>query len=445
MDAPLCAPHVPHENEKAVITWLKRNAIPVQHVEAGNGFSDLQPFKQMLKDVKVVGLGETTHGTREIFQLKHRLLEFLVTEMDFDSFAIEASFAACQPINDYVLYGIGDRAAVLTGQWYVPWDTEEISDMLDWLRAHNQSVADEKKVKFYGVDITCNEIGRAAVLDYLNMVASEHLGATESLFAALGSEDTKWPWRIDAAAKQTLLQLLPQLQALLDHLMANKDSFIARSSESAFYQALQYTRVMKQFIRTNAADLLSPEEAKGTGRSIGMAENLIALVDRAQPNAKWIYWGHNGHVCVEDTGNEAPNLGACLRAHYGHGYFAFGFEFNHGSFQTRTKLPDNRGGDLREVTLPPATAASLAGYLSRTNMAVCIVNLHAPVNNPVIEAWLDTPQAVHFVGWMYDDAAQDYLEPRSIRAYDGIIFIERTTASRPTVNALNTVAHRDGL
>ena len=31
-----------------------------------------------------------------------------------------------------------DRAAVLTGQGYVVWDTEEFAAMLDWLRAHNR-------------------------------------------------------------------------------------------------------------------------------------------------------------------------------------------------------------------------------------------------------------------------------------------------------------------
>ena len=92
-------------NEKTVITWLQQTAIPIQHVEAGNGFADLQPLKQMLQDVKVVGLGEPTHGTREIFQLKHRLVEFLVTEMNFTTFATEVSFAACQPINSPVTSG----------------------------------------------------------------------------------------------------------------------------------------------------------------------------------------------------------------------------------------------------------------------------------------------------------------------------------------------------
>src|SRR5262245_62444 len=227
--------------QKAVITWLQQNAIPIQYVEAGNGFSDLQPLKQMLKDTKVVGLGESTHGTREMFQLKHRLLEFLVTEMGYDAFAIEASFSACQPINDYVLYGIGDRAAVVTGQWYVPWDTEEISDMLDWLRAYNQGVPDEKKVKFYGVDITRNDIGRKAVLDYLRKVASDRLAPTEALFEALAPEEAKWPLQIDDETEKTLAQLLPQLQDVINHLKSNTERFVGRSSLSELNLALQDT------------------------------------------------------------------------------------------------------------------------------------------------------------------------------------------------------------
>ena len=446
MDAQSDGQNAAQENENAVITWLQHNSIPVQHVEAGNGFSDLQPLKQVLKGVKVVGLGETTHGTREIFQMKHRLLEFLVTEMGFNTFAVEASFAACQPINDYVLYGKGDRATVLTGQWYVVWDTEVFSDMLDWLRAYNQKVPDEKKVKFQGLDITRNEIGREAVLDYLRKVAPGRLSVTGTLFEALAKEEAKWPMRIDEETKKTLLLLLPQLQEVIDHLMANKNSFVSGSSLSEFEQALQYTRVMKQFILDNAADLLPPLQAKGTGRSISMAENLIYCVDRAEPDAKFIISAHNGHIIVADDSIEEPTLGSCLRAKYGPEYFAFGFEFNQGSFHTRTELPDKLLGDLKEVTLLPAAAESLSWYLSHTNMNVLILNLRAPVVNSVVDHWFNTPQKVHSANWAYNAAESDYLyldTPR--KKYDGIIFIERTTASHPTANALRTISNRDGL
>lgn len=158
--------------EKEIINWLQNNTIPIEHIDAGNGFTDLLALKTILKDVKIVGLGETTHGTHEIFLLKHRLLEFLVIEMGFTTFAIEAGYASCQPINDYVLYGIGDRATVLTGQWYVVWDTEEMAAMIDWMRFYNQTVPEQKKVKFCGVDINRNEYGRKAVLEYLSKVDS---------------------------------------------------------------------------------------------------------------------------------------------------------------------------------------------------------------------------------------------------------------------------------
>jgi len=125
------------KTDSEIIEWVRQNSVPIEHVEAENGFSDLRPLKEVLKDVKVVGLGENTHGTREFFQVKHRLLEFLVMEMGFQGFAIEASYANCMPINDYVLHGMGNRETVLTGQGYVVWDTQELSEMIDWMRAYN--------------------------------------------------------------------------------------------------------------------------------------------------------------------------------------------------------------------------------------------------------------------------------------------------------------------
>jgi erythromycin esterase len=443
MDAQSSGQNAPEANEAAIITWLQQNALPVQWVEAGNGFSDLQPLKQLLKDVKVVGLGETTHGTREFFQLKHRLVEFLVTEMSFNAFALEASFSACQPINDYILYGKGDRTTVLTGQWYVVWDTEEMSDLLDWLRAYNQTVPDEKKVKFYGVDITRNDIGRQAVLDYLRKVAPDRVTATESLFEVLAREEAKWPLRIDEEAEKVLEQLLPQLQAFIDYLMANKDTLVDKASLAEFDQALRYAQVMKQWTITYSPGLLPPGLPSGLSRSTSMAENLMYLVDQAAPEAKFILWEHNSHIGVDNAEN--PNLGYRLREKYGNEYFAFGFEFYQGAFQTRTLLATKLLGDLKEVTLPPATVGSLPWYLARTNLGILMMNLRASISNPLVERWLDSPQIVHHVGWFYDEALQYYEECRCKQKYDGLIFVDTTTATRPTVNALKTVSHRDGL
>src|SRR4030095_7731118 len=148
------------EQSDAVVKWFATNAVPLKTVEAGNGFADMQPLKRILKDARFVGLGEATHGTREFFQFKHRMVEFLVKEMGYRVFAIEASLSACQNINDFVLGKTDDGAKALDGQGFWTWNTEEVSSMLDWMRAYNQGVPAEKQVKFAGFDIQINNTGK---------------------------------------------------------------------------------------------------------------------------------------------------------------------------------------------------------------------------------------------------------------------------------------------
>ena len=73
------------DSVQAITAALKKHSLPIQSIESTYNFSDLQPFKSILNEVNVIGLGEATHGTREFYQMKHRLLRFLVQEMNFDA------------------------------------------------------------------------------------------------------------------------------------------------------------------------------------------------------------------------------------------------------------------------------------------------------------------------------------------------------------------------
>ncbi len=75
-------------------------AVSLTSVEPQSGFSDLEGIKEIVGDSSIVALGECTHGTREIFQMKHRLVEFLATEMGFNPFAIEANMPEAQRLNE---------------------------------------------------------------------------------------------------------------------------------------------------------------------------------------------------------------------------------------------------------------------------------------------------------------------------------------------------------
>jgi erythromycin esterase len=429
--------------EQAIVAWVRQSALPLRHIEAGNGFADLQPLKRVLTDVRIVGLGEATHGTRENFQLKHRLIEFLVTEMGFTVVAMEVGYAGSQPINEYILHGRGDRASVLSGQGYVVWDTEEFSATLDWLRAYNQTVPDDRKVRFYGLDLFFNDVGRAEVLAYLTKTAPERVPTADSLFRVLAVEDAKRP----VADKDVLASALPALQELTNFLTENKATLVGRSSGSQFEHAFQYVQVMKQGIMmTTNAD-----------RSQYMADNLSFILEHDRPSAKAIIWAHNIHVgkgsrapgstdaSIPYEGYGAPFMGHRLRRQYGNQYYSFGDEFYQGSYQSRIMPPNEPAADLKEVVVSPAPVRSFPWYLARANIGDFILDLRTPSGNPSVDQWLSTPQVVHYGSWAYRDPDAVYRQANIRDEHDGILFVERTTATRPTPNALRSVASRKGI
>jgi erythromycin esterase-like protein len=124
-------------------------AIPLQSVDAGSGFADLAPIGKIWQGVRVVALGEATHGTSEFFRMKHRMTEFLVTQMGFRHFAMEINEDEARLIDEYI-QGKRDGNPVNNLSW--PWKTREVSDMVDWMRRYNQPAKVVDRVHFHGFD-----------------------------------------------------------------------------------------------------------------------------------------------------------------------------------------------------------------------------------------------------------------------------------------------------
>jgi Erythromycin esterase len=147
----LAIPALLAQQNESPIDWVRSHAIRLTTAEAGHGFADLEPLERIVGDARLVSLGEATRGSREFFQLKHRMLEFLVSQMGFSIFSIEANMPEAYRLNDYVLNGTGDPAQLLRGMYFWTWDTEEVLAMIQWMRAFNQS--GKGRVQFTGFDM----------------------------------------------------------------------------------------------------------------------------------------------------------------------------------------------------------------------------------------------------------------------------------------------------
>jgi len=160
--------------DKPAVDWITANAVRLKTPEAGNGFADMQPLKKIIGNARIVSLGEATHGTREFFQLKHRMLEFLASEMGFTIFSIEANMPEAYRLNDYVLNGEGDPAKLLKGMYFWTWDTQEVLEMIQWMREFNKS--GKGRVQFTGFDMQTPDVAGVIVRDFVTKNDTAYLG-----------------------------------------------------------------------------------------------------------------------------------------------------------------------------------------------------------------------------------------------------------------------------
>ncbi len=424
------------QTDDEIIEWLRQNSIPIEYVEAENGFSDLQPLKKILKNVKVVGLGENTHGTREFFQMKHRLLEFLVTEMGFLGFALEASHSNCVPINDYVLYGKGNRENVLTGQGYVVWDTQELLSLIDWMRAYNQGVPDERKVRFYGLDFGYNEVGAEKVAAYLRKHRFNDIEATASLLHNIAGLGIKhWPMTM-ADVQPALKAAYPGLHQLIDELSEHGEKLDAANLRE-HSQLMMYLGTMKQFLLSNIKDSLPETAHPNMVRSRGMAANLFRILDMDTSVEKIIVWAHDTHISVGRPANGEPNMGHEFRKRFGTAYYALGFEFNEGYYQSR-HYSSNALGELEKPYVAPAPKGHMAWYLSEAMPGNGWLDLSSSTTDGYVREWLNAPQLFRRHDWLSFSVGEEMTIP--ILRYDGILFVGHTTSAVPTPNARKTVS-----
>lgn len=406
--------------QQKFIKWLSDNTIPLKTVEAGNGFKDLQSLKKTLKDVQIIGLGESTHGTREFFQVKHRMLEFLVKEMDFRVFAMELDYVACHKINDYVT---GKTDKYHHGLLKL-WNTEEVLAMINWMRTYNASIPENKKVKFIGFDGQDRMSERQRFLDYIKRVAPERFPSIEVLFKDPNSGITP--------EKDKERKLQNKYVELFMFLELNGMSLINKSTKAEYEQMREIARAFVQpgYIYNQDTD----QRTGYTLRDSYMAENFRRIVDREPVGTKFVIWAHNGHL--ETTTDFFIRMGYYLHRFYTNKYYSLSLNFYQGSFQAWDQEPMSKGKlVMKSFTVSPAVKESFDWYLSKARNGNFIIDFRAKANNQSISEWLTTSHLMRGFGATYkngEDEKKSYYARVPGETFDGVIFINTTTRAKPS-------------
>lgn len=395
-------------------SWIRQHALQLKTTDPRASLDDLQPLQQVVGNAPIVGLGEATHGSHEFFTMKQRLLEFLVEKMGFTMFAIEGSWSAGEQINAYVLTGQGD-ARGLVGQFNYPWKTQEVLDLVQWVRAYDADKNHVHKVRFAGFD--CQFIKTVTfdqVTQYLQTVDPQSAARVAS-------------WR-------ERYQYVPHAEQVYELLKQHEAAYTAHSSSQAFAQALQEARVIVQYaqlslIPSNPNDpqlLVQYAEL----RDAFMAENIAWLHEHADGGSKLVLWAHNGHIETVKRGS-ITRMGMYLRERYGSQYLAIGMSFYQGSFNAIGVDETCHCTTLQTFTIQAPNHGSYNYTFGNVGFSLYALDLrHIPGGE--VGRWMNGPHGFLTIGAVYNSAAGDtFYESLSLpQSFDVIIHIQKVTASQ---------------
>lgn len=199
-------PGLPSPDERAFTDWARRNAIPLQTTSPGVDVADMAPLGDVVGGARIVELGEATHGTSEFFQMKDRMVRYLAMQKAFTIFSIEANMPEAYRLNDYVLNGVGDPKALLKGMYFWTWNTQEVLDMILWMRQYNLS--GKGRIEFTGFDMQTPTLSLENVRQFVAKYDPADVPAVEKAYKdasqAFGSATAQIPVVVAAGHRVTL-------------------------------------------------------------------------------------------------------------------------------------------------------------------------------------------------------------------------------------------------
>jgi len=284
IEFPFCSP----EN----IELLNKYTQPIINASLEEDVDDLRFLRKLVNDKKVLGLGESNHGTHEIFKIKNRIVKYLVENEGFNTIVFESNMDNLYHVNEYITNEDSDLDVdSIMDQFIHLFQTEEIKTLVEWLKKYNADKPNNKKVYFLGCDMQDD----AQSIQFLKSFADVY---DKVLFDFLLAYEQEYK----------VYENLAIIKQIQEHIESNKNNYdvselkIKRLEQSAF--------LLKQFAIFDA-NLGN----RSIHRDSSMANNLLWILDTYE-DRKVIYWADNFHTRKDISSSAGGFLDKILKEDY---------------------------------------------------------------------------------------------------------------------------------
>jgi erythromycin esterase-like protein len=405
------------------------------------GVRDYDPLLELIGNAQVVLLGEASHGTHEFYRERARITQRLIEEEGFAAVAVEADWPDAYRVNRWVRLNSQDRTALeaLGGFERFPrwmWRNRDVLAFANWLRKHNQSQPEARRVGFYGLDLYSLFASMQEVIRFLENVDPEAATRARyrySCFDAFGEDTQAYGYAaefgVTRSCEDQAVQQLIELQRRAAEL-AKRDGMVA---EDELFYAEQNARLVKnaeQYYRT----MFRGRVESWNLRDRHMAETLEALIahlGRTGGRARVVVWEHNSHIgdaratAMGEMGEW--NVGQLARQRFGNDAVLVGFT----TYQGTVTAASDWDAPAERKRVRPGLPGSFESLFHSVGMADFLLTMRG---NARLGEALGETRLERAIGVIYrpeTERVSHYFEARLPQQFDAVIHFDQTRAVEP--------------
>lgn len=258
------------------IDWIKNTAIEID-INNNSDFSDLSLLASILKDKRIVMLGENTHGTSEYFNVKYKLIKYLHEELSYKVLAWESNLLDC--------FAVNQRKSELTSEemakdcLHFVYETKQVLPIMDYLKGHD------------------------LILTGFDSQPTVYSDATAKYITTINCLSAKT--RIEFQKLDSMVQTPTKKnkKSKIRGIYANRYNELLGQIERS-----ECDKDIKEVLVVGIEDRIHFLLNWNNDRDQRMATNLMWLLTEKYPEEKFIIYAHNAHIDPRNSLNKYANF-----------------------------------------------------------------------------------------------------------------------------------------
>jgi len=400
-----------------LVNLIKGEVSSISSSNPTENFMELEVLDQ-LAGTRIIGMGEASHGTKEFFEMKHKMLRYFVEQHGYRGIIMEADFGECLKINEYVLNDLGNIDELLEEMHFWVWRTDEVKNMIQWMHDYNLGKPQEDKVYYLGSDCQFTDTNLELIETKISLLSLE----TETSIRKYSDKLNKNIFQVLEFDEDVVDNILLNSDSLILEIESHQSEIVSEISDKE-YEILHQLAVICHQVYEIAKNRIS--QGDYNFRDLYMAENTIWWADHFGMNENFLVWAHNWHVSnVEINEIFGGSQGAHLRATLNEDYKIIGFSMAMGEANAVSSQGNIEAGELPN-TLRFASLNELF-YLTEKENFIWVLSEDIK-NNSTFE-WFDNSREFISMGALHPSSSVNYYRSINLfREYDTMIHFDIST------------------